>query len=291
MTRILVGIDGSEGSKAALRWALDTATTQESATVVAMAVWFAAPPVSSPWIAGSVLPIDLHEPTTQMLEATINAVMPTRKGDFELEQHVVQGPPAPTLLDESARCDMVVVGTRGLGGFKELVLGSVSRQLAHHAHCPVVIVPSDEPTHTIPRRIVVGVDGSANSLAALRWAARRAQATRSTLQAMTVWVRPMGGTTLSPLTPDRDADDARHLAGAAALDDFIAQAHLPTNITIDRLSIEGTPAKTLIDHARGADLLVVGARGHGGFAGLLVGSVANTVIHHLPCPVAVIRDY
>lgn len=292
MTRILVGIDGSECSKAALQWACEEAATYESATVVAMAVWFAAPPVSSPWLGGSVLPIDLRQPTTELLDATIHAVPEAGRGSFAVERRVVQGPAAPTLVTASERCDLVVVGTRGLGGFKGLVLGSVSHQLVNHAHCPVVVVPLPKSgTRVASRSIVVGVDGSDNACAALRWAARRAQATRSTIRATLVWQRSSlskaDGSISSEPTAEQDVDHA----AAVALDEFVAEARVAHDVTIERVFLEGPPAKMLIDEAREAQLLVVGARGREGFVGLLLGSVANAVTQHPPCPVAVIRNY
>jgi nucleotide-binding universal stress UspA family protein len=243
----------------------------------------------SPWLAGSVPPLDLSDPTRSLLDSTVSEIAETRDSAFVLERRVIQGPPAPTLLAEAARCDLVVVGTRGLGGFQSLLLGSVSHQLVNHAQCPVVVVPRpDEPVRTTGSQpIVVGVDGSENSLAALRWAGRRALATGSILRPILVW--SSGHQSSAPR-----AQQAAHTAARGALhalDEVLAEARLPADITIERNAIEGDVAATLIAEGRNSELLVVGARGRGGFAGMLLGSVANAVTHHPPCPVAVVRDY
>jgi nucleotide-binding universal stress UspA family protein len=289
VTRILVGIDGSEGSKAALRWACDEASTSRAATVVATAVWFSTPPVVSPWLAGSMPPIDLSDSTIALLDSTISAVAETHNPSFVLERRVIQGPPAPTLLYEAERCDLIVVGTRGLGGFQSLVLGSVSHHLVNHARCPVVVIPRPDELarKTVSRAMVVGVDGSENSIAALQWAGRRAGSTGSTLRATFVW-RSDRRSTASRAEPSEDATTRGALR---VLEDALAKAKLPAGIAIEHNAIEGDVAPTLIAESHDAELLVVGARGHGGFAGLLLGSTANAVTHHPPCPVAVIRVY
>jgi nucleotide-binding universal stress UspA family protein len=233
-------------------------------------------------------PIDLSDSTTALLDSTISAVAETHDPSFTLERRVIQGPAAPTLLSEAERCDLIVVGTRGLGGFQSLVLGSVSHQLVNHARCPVVVVPRpDERTDAVvSRTIVVGVDGSENSISALRWAGRRALATGSTLRACFVW-----GRARATAPRAESSGDAATRSALDMLDDALAKARLPAGITIERHAMEADVATTLIAEGREAELLVVGARGHGGFTGLLLGSVANAVTHHPPCPVAVIRDY
>ena len=139
--------------------------------------------------------------------------------------------------------------------------------------------------------VVVGVDGSANSIAALKWAARYAQSTDGIVHTVYVWSYPI--TTIAPAPLGGAAAAPPELmteAASEALSGFIAEADLPDDIHIVHVVREGSTSKVLLEHAKDADaeILVVGARGHGGFAGLLLGSVANAVINHAPCPVAVI---
>lgn len=98
-------------------------------------------PTASPWVAGYDMPIDLTEPTEKALDDAVAAVSAEGFGDVNITKRVIHGSPAATLIDEARNADLLVVGTRGLGGFKGLLLGSVSHHLANHAPCPLVIVP------------------------------------------------------------------------------------------------------------------------------------------------------
>lgn len=135
--------------------------------------------------------------------------------------------------------------------------------------------------------IVVGVDGSEQSIPALRWAGHEAAAHGHTLRVVTAWSIPV--TALSPggLPAPYPADDL--LADArAAQEGVLAKADLPAGVEVEHHVVEGGPAAVLLDAAEGADLVVVGTRGHGGFKGLLVGSVSHQVVGHAPCPVVVV---
>lgn len=112
------------------------------AKVIAVATWSSPMPAASPWVVGYDMPIDLTEPTEQALNNAVEAVSAEGFGDINLTKRVVHGSAAATLIDEARGADMLVVGTRGLGGFKGLLLGSVSHHLANHAPCPLVIVPA-----------------------------------------------------------------------------------------------------------------------------------------------------
>ena len=136
-------------------------------------------------------------------------------------------------------------------------------------------------------RIVVGVDGSPPSMAALRWAIRQAKLTRSSVDAVTAWRLP-STYGLAP-TADGVADfegDAKKIL-ADALNEVSGSE---SDVIIRPLVVEGHPADVLVWTARGADLLVVGSRGHGGFTSTLLGSVSHYCVHHASCPVLVIRE-
>lgn len=246
--------------------------------------------MTSPWLPSVDLPIDLTEATENALADSVSAVVRDDFGSLEVEQRVIHGAAGQVLIAQAAHSDLVVVGSRGLGGFKGLLLGSVSHQVVTHAPCVVVVVPHGArtaPSSSVGAPMLVGVDGSANSIAALRWAAGRARATGTTIRAILVW-RPPGTMTPASISMEPSPTDiARHDA-STMLDEYVAEAALPGNVQVERVAIEGMPAKMLIDEGRHAELLVVGARGHEGFAGLLLGSVTTAVVRHAPCPVAVI---
>lgn len=138
-------------------------------------------------------------------------------------------------------------------------------------------------------RIVVGVDGSDSSRAALAWAVRQAALTGAKVDAVHAWRNPVGysyGYGYAMVLPVTDVQKfARE-----ALDEAIAEvADLAPGVEIRPLVVEDNPAQALLDNAKDADLLVVGRRGHGGFAEALLGSVGQHCVHHANCPVVVIR--
>ena len=136
------------------------------------------------------------------------------------------------------------------------------------------------------KRIVVGVDGSPSSIHALEWAIRQAELTGDVIDAVNAWHFPHDYG-----MPVGDLPDFAGL-GAETLDKAIAEARNATGQAAAEIHphvVEGNPAQALLDLAKGADLLVVGSRGHGGFTGALLGSVSQHVVHHAPCPVVVVR--
>ena len=141
MQRIVVGVDGSEGARRALEWAVAEAKMRD-AQVVVIHAWTepAAVAVGSLVSAGAVEPEVFEDAAERTLREVLAAVGTTGL-PHGIESRLVAGAPAPALLDASHDADLVVVGSRGLGGFSGLLLGSVSQQVAHHATSPVVIIP------------------------------------------------------------------------------------------------------------------------------------------------------
>ena len=135
-------------------------------------------------------------------------------------------------------------------------------------------------------RIVVGVDGSASSIAALNWAAHQAELTGARLDAVTAWQWPSKYQWM-PTPPDYDpAGDTQK--SVDAIIEEVRSAH--PSVTIESKVIEGHPARVLVDESQGADLLVVGSRGHGEFPGMLLGSVSQHCVTSARCAVVVLRD-
>jgi nucleotide-binding universal stress UspA family protein len=142
MAVIVVGVDHSEGAKAALRFALEEATLRQATLRVVHAWQYAYIGAtgfegSYPALGGDIK--ELRDLAERDLDATLQEAIP-ETGAIEIERRVVEDRPAAALVDESRGADMIVVGSRGHGGFGGLLLGSVSQQVAHHAACPVVIV-------------------------------------------------------------------------------------------------------------------------------------------------------
>lgn len=140
METIVVGVDGSDGSGKALRWALREARLRNAAVRVVYA--WAYPEVSTYHEAVHALRIPFGEEAAALLDHAVEAVAPDAEG-IKIEKVVVENQAAPALVETARDASLLVVGSRGLGGFSGLLLGSVSQQCAHHAPCPLVIVPAD----------------------------------------------------------------------------------------------------------------------------------------------------
>ena len=209
----------------------------------------------------------------KMLEQTTTELV-DRWPSLTVEVRQVAGGPGATLVEESRRAELVVVGSRGLGGFAGLLLGSVGTQVAAHGHCPVLVVrPPDRPLPT-DGPVLVGVDGSESAELAVGHAAEEA-------------VRRGGALLLVHVSGERDVDGEQLLAMAAA-----ATRGSHPGLTVEERVITGRKAdEALIEASEQAALVVVGSRGRGGFAGLLLGSVSQALVHHSRCPVLVAHPH
>jgi nucleotide-binding universal stress UspA family protein len=199
---------------------------------------------------------------------------------------LVDGAAAPVLLGESRDAVLLVIGDRGLGGFGSLMLGSVAVQTAAHAACPVLVVRGSERAGA---PILVGVDGSAGSELAVGFAFDEAARRRTGLTAVYAWGVLDSGTQddVRPLVYERgglEAEQQRVLSESLA-----GWAQRYPEVAVQQELVRRRPAEALIERSQNAQLLVTGARGRGGFTGLLLGSVSQTVMHHAGCPVVVVR--
>ena len=138
--------------------------------------------------------------------------------------------------------------------------------------------------------IVVGIDGSAESKQALRWAAAEARLRGTTLRVVHAWAFPYfaSGLGIEPVLDAEVIETGRRLAGELVDGELAELGDGASGIQVERAVVEGAPAPVLIEAAEGADLLVVGARGRGGFSGLLLGSVSQQCAHHASCPLVIV---
>ena len=279
---IVVGVDGSTGSEHALQWAVDEARARHLDVDVVHA-W--SQPVSV-YPANLYAEPDAHRTAGARLLAHALATVDDTDADTRIASRLVQEDAASALLEAAVDAELLVVGTRGRGGFTGLLLGSVSRTCLHLASVPLVVVP---PTWTRrgTRRIVVGVDGSEPSREALGWAVAEAAAHGAGLQVVNVYdlaplIPPLG----APMPPETEIVDT---SSQALLEEMTADVAEASGVDIDLVPANGPTARTLLDAARDADLLVVGSRGLGGLRRLLVGSVSQQCVHHSTCPVAVVH--
>lgn len=279
---VVVGIDGSDRCRLALKWAADEARRRGSTLKVMYAQLH--PPEHPPaWYE----PGDSEGSPGQAVVDDAVGLVATRHPSLTVQGEVVEWPAALVLTSVSRDADLLVVGARGLGGFKELLLGSVSDQCVQYAHCPVAVVhgASEDPSYeSAEPRLVVGIDGSPGSARALRWALHEARIRSAAVEAVFAWHYPALHAGLrGPTDKYRTAADLMVESATSWAADW--EPDVPFRATAPAEA--AVPA--LIDASRGADLLVVGSQGQGGFHDALLGSVAHQSARHATCPVVVVR--
>ena len=289
---ILVGVDGSAASLNALDWAL--AHAGQSGWNLHLVCAYALPTFAAGTIDGGYATLDdtaIREGAQAVLDEATARCKGTR---VQVTSSLETGDAAGVLVDLSAQVRLAVVGTRGRSGFAERILGTVSSALPAHSHCPTVVVPHreddddvDQPLPVPVRRIVVGVDGSDSAKYALDVAIDEAERWNAELTAV-VGV-PMGaGAGLLGWLPS-GVDRETLLADVkAGLDVTVDRASQGRDVEVRRHALDGTGAALLSEFSTAVDLVVVGSRGRGGFAGMLLGSTSQTVLHHATCPVLVV---
>jgi nucleotide-binding universal stress UspA family protein len=197
---------------------------------------------------------------------------------------------ATALLHAAENSALLVVGSRGRGGFAGLLLGSVSHRCVDHAPCPVAVITSTWDG-TTQGRVVVGVDGSDASYGALHRAIAEAARREAQLDVVNAYGFHQYPSPYGPIV----GVDPRQLekSSKSLLDEMVASAFGGSGppAAVELISASLTPAPALLESAKGADLLVVGSRGRASFRGLLLGSVSQQCVHHAPCPVVVVRAY
>ena len=280
MGRIVVGVDGSDGSAEALRWAVRESQLR-GWSVAAMMAWGDGDPEDVQ------LDVAVAERVAERALETFVTTVVGAEVAGSVDRQSPNAVAAPTLVAAAAAADLLVVGARGLGGFRGLLLGSVSQYCLHHAPCAVAVVHEpgpDQAGHT--ERIVVGVDGSRYGQAALAWALDDARLRGATVDVVHAWHSPFvaGAPVAIPLDPAPFEAAARD-----ALDSAIERAdtHGLTR-PVERILVPGGAAGAILDIAHGADLIVVGTHGRGGLGSVVLGSVSNQTVHHAPCPVVVV---
>lgn len=163
----IVGVDGSENSLHALEWGIDQAVGRD-VRIVLLSTWSL--PITAAGMFAEAAPLyDWHEFEQSLLEKTQAVASERARDGVQLEAMVNQGPAAQVLIDASREAELLVVGARGLGRVKGLVLGSVSQRCASHGVVPTAIIGADAPLGPA-RTTVVGFDGSPNARGALEWA-------------------------------------------------------------------------------------------------------------------------
>ncbi|MEU3252918.1 universal stress protein [Streptomyces sp. NPDC006997] len=287
---MIVGVDGSPSSLHAVEVAAQEARLRGAPLRIVHA--FGQPPGRLPTGVPPWHPADhglepMVHGTLVRAEERAHEVAP----GIEIDRSVVAGDAFEVLEVESRSASLAVVGSRGLGGFAGLLLGSTAVHLAAHGTCPLLVVRGrPDPLGAV----VLAVDGSGAGEAAVGYAFAEAALRAAPLVAVHVWntwnERAYEGPGDPLPTMVVDTDHLRE-AEQRVLDETVARWQ-PTypQVTVERRLLRARTRPALIEASRHAQLLVTGARGRGGFTGLLLGSVSQALLHHAHCPVTVVRE-
>ncbi|MDO5049331.1 MAG: universal stress protein [Actinomycetaceae bacterium] len=284
---ILVGVDGSAEANTAVDWAAARAKLDDS--LVHVLCTYALASYSAAALDGGYAALDDEALQKGAQKAVDDAVERVRKQGAQVTGSTEPGDAAGVMVQMSREVDMIVVGSRGGGGFADRLLGTVSSALPAHAKCPVVVVPrhtSGSPFWPV-KRIVVGVDGSEVAQVAFEKAVEETILWDAKLDAIAAVpiATGMGMFSWLPTTIDRDALNREM---EEELRESTAKIAGDRNVDIKQHVIDGAPAQLLTEFSTAVDLIVVGTRGRGGFKGMLLGSTSQTVLSHSTCPVMVV---
>ena len=303
---IVVGVDGSDHSKCALVWAAREAERRRRPLHIVTA--YSVPIFAASGLDGGYATVDdsvIREGAEAILQQAVTKVSGY---NIDVEASVENGDASGVLLEMSETAELLVFGTRGRGGFVGRLLGSVSSALPAHAKCPTVTVPlicadrlgeSTDDKRVLAERarsrpgpvenaVVVGVDGSEQARVAVLEAAVQAERLSAPLRLVCAVPQYSGSLAWVPAPMDREAlfaDIRTQLdAGTAWI-----MSHFP-RLKVETQLVDGSPVDILVEASRHVELVVVGTRGRGGFAGMLLGSTSDGILHHSKGPVMVVPD-
>lgn len=279
MRRVVVGVEDLPHSEVPLEWAARAAEQRGAVLRLVHATGF-------PVLAIDVLAVDSVLAGARALldraAAHVHDVVP----DVEVETVLDRRRPAEALVDLSATAELLVTGTHRLTATERLLSGSLAYQIASAAHCPVAVVPG--PVGPEATGVVVGVDGSADAVAAVALAAAEADRTGEPLTVVHAWTEPV---IFAPADEVIDvvATSAREEEDVVLGESVAGLAEAYPDLVVHPRLVHEQPATALLAAADGARLLVVGSRGRHGLTRVLLGSVSHTVLLHAAGPVLVAR--
>lgn len=283
---LVVGVDGSDSSLLAIDWAVDEAARLGlPLRLVHASLWER--------YEGAALPGSLERPSEQVMAENIvgSAAERARRRnpDVKVSAEVLPEEAVSALVREGRSARALVTGSRGRGGIKGLLLGSVGLGAAARAHCPVIVVRGDKAgVEGAHERILLGAGDPSTGVEAVRFAFGEAEARKCTLDVVRAWRCPSYERTHVPRLAEEPEHD--HEERAAALLDAVLQDAVRDHpgVRVHRTTVEGPARKVLLHRSATADLVVVGARRRHGHFGLQLGRVGHTLLHHADCPVAIV---
>ncbi|HUH68468.1 MAG TPA: universal stress protein [Mycobacterium sp.] len=282
---IVVAVDGSPASNAAVYWAARDAAMRNIPLTVVHAVvtptttW---PPVPYPDALATRLEDEGKKAVLHAIKIAEDAMPTDHK--VTIKRELVYSTPALALVEMSDEAEMIVVGSSGRGLLARGVLGSVSSTVVRHADCPVAVIRDEDLPDPQHAPVLVGIDGSPASEVATAIAFDEASRRGVDLMALHAW----SDVTLSEL-PESDWSGLEAEAQRSLAESLAGWQERYPDVTVHRLVVRDRPARQLVEKSDSAQLVVVGSHGRGGLTGMLLGSVSNAVLHSVRIPVIVAR--
>ncbi|WP_227999566.1 universal stress protein [Nocardia australiensis] len=283
--QIIAAVDGSASSYQAVAWAAVDAALHHCRLRIVTSV---AIPDFGPdrTLAESDIEWLRRNGERILAEATLVAHQAALGEELELATEVMFVSIIPTLILRSARARMLVVGTSGVGAFQRGLLGSVGTALTHHAHCPVAVIHENSALDpvSVGKPVLVGVDGSENSVPAIELAFEEASRREVGLTALHTWSDASGiDLPHSGWEAARESEQTRLAEHMAGYRDRYPDVPVLRILKLDK------PVRALLDASANAQLLVVGSHGRGGFASMMLGSTSKALLHTVECPMIVVH--
>jgi nucleotide-binding universal stress UspA family protein len=284
---IIVGVDGSPASDAAVSWAAHDAVIRD----IPLTLMHVANPAASTWSQAPLLDefAEWQEAEGRGILANASKIAHDIANDtaqIRINGELQFSAPGPTLVDRSEDAELIVVGTDGRGALARGLLGSISSGLVRHARCPVAVIHDGEPRMPDPTKapVLVGVDGSSVSELATEIAFDEASRRHVDLIALHAWSNKELVEVPGVDWPAVKAEEERLMSEALAG----WQERYP-DVTVSKLLVCDQPARALVETSQSAQLVVLGSHGRGRLAGTLLGSVSNAVVQSARVPVIVAR--
>lgn len=284
---VLVAVDGSESAARAIAWAAREAKARRAPLTIMHTYHWPSSGLGAMEAVGFLMDA-LAEDSAEIVAAAGAAATEAAPG-VEVTTVSELGAAVPAIVAASKDAQLTVIGSRGLGGFTGLLLGSVSTGVVAAAQSPVVVLRGeDEPAADAP--VLAGVDGDDATEAVLREAFAAADRARAPLLVLHAWTPPPAVVLTEAAIAAAQAQDAWHASIADDLAGRVAAvaADFP-DVKVQTMTASGRPAVALLEQAKGARLVVVGSRGRGEFKSMLLGSTSRALTQHAPCPVLVVH--
>lgn len=278
---VVCGYDGSQDARRAVAWAAAWARDHGAALEL----------ISADRAVGRVVAFD------ETARANVEGAMRDQVADLindddEVSYRVIADSPVGALVEAGRAASAVIVGSRGLTAREDFAMGSTSAGVVEHATCPVIVITPRTPQTPggVPATgpVVLAADGSTAGDPAAAFAFAEAERRGTTVRAVhSMEVPRLPGSSAFDL--DRLADEVLAQDEKTVTDALVPHQARHPGVAVDLVLVVGEPAKTVAQESEDAALLVTGSRGHGGFAGLLLGSVSRRLLQTAPCAVAVVR--